>query len=112
MVTEGGVALARRLYLHAKEGGAVTAMDLSRMVIEMEKLLHERDVALAQCDRLAADLSKAHLDIVPWIEKAGAASRDAAEGARAQIAAAVERALENGTSVRKAIQRAKLTGEA
>lgn len=111
-MTEGGVALARRLYLHAKDGGAVTAMDLSRIVIEMEKLLHERDVALAQCDRLAADLSKAQLDIVPWIKKAGAAKAVGMEEAHAHLSAAVERALENGTSVRKAIQQAKLTGDA
>lgn len=107
-MTDGGVALARRLYLHAKYGGAVTVMDLSRLVIEIEKLLHERDVALAQCDRLAADLSKAHLDILPWIEKAGAAKAAGMEEAHAHLLAAVERALENGISVRKAIQQAKL----
>lgn len=106
-MSENGVALARRLYLHAKDGGAVTVMDLSRLVNEMEKILHERDVALAQCDRLAADLSKAHLDILPWIEKAGAAKAAGMEEARAQIEAAVERALEAGTSVRKAMRCAR-----
>lgn len=98
-MADGGVALARRLFIHVKEGGSVTAMDLSRLVSEMEKIQHECDmwraenakkqaaceqmgirilglesdlsVACSERDRLAADYAKAQRDIVVWIEKAG-----------------------------------------
>lgn len=65
-----GIALARRLFLHVKDGGSITAMDLSRLVMEMEKLQSARDIACSERDRLAADYAKAQLDIVKWIEKA------------------------------------------
>lgn len=68
---DSGVALARRLYLHAKEGGSVTAMDLSWLVAEMEKIQHERDMAQSERDRLAAEYAQAQRDIVVWIERAG-----------------------------------------
>lgn len=68
---ETGVALARRLFMHVKDGGTVTAMDLSRLVSEMEKIQHERNMAWAERDRLAADYARAQRDIVVWIEKAG-----------------------------------------
>lgn len=103
-MSENGAALARRLYLRVKDGGAVTAMDLLRVVAEIEKLERQGDLAQSERSRLAADLSKAQLDIVPWIEKAGAAKAAGMEEARAQIEAAVERALEAGTSVRKAMR--------
>lgn len=70
-MSDGGVALARRLFIHVKEGGSVTAMDLSRLVSEMEKIQHERNMAWAERDRLAADYAKAQRDMVVWIEKAG-----------------------------------------
>lgn len=70
-MAEEGTALARRLFLHAKDGGSITVMDLSRLVMEMEKLKHERDIACSERDRLAADYAKAQRDIVVWIEKAG-----------------------------------------
>lgn len=70
-MADDGVALARRLFIHVKEGGSVTAMDLSRLVSEMEKIQHERNMAWADRDRLAADYAKAQRDMVVWIEKAG-----------------------------------------
>lgn len=70
-MTDGGIALARRLFLHAKDGGSITAMDLSRLVQEMEKLQTQRDIACAERDRLAADYAKAQLAVLPWIEQAG-----------------------------------------
>lgn len=70
-MADDGVALARRLFIHVKEGGSVTAMDLSRLVSEMEKIQHERSMAWAERDRLAADYAKAQRDMVVWIEKAG-----------------------------------------
>ena len=72
-MTDGGIALARRLFLHAKDGGAITAMDLSRLVQEMEALQTQRDVAQAERLRLAEELSQAHRDIVTWIERCGGA---------------------------------------
>lgn len=66
-----GTALARRLYLHVKEGGSVTEIDMSRLVMEMERIQHERDLAQSERDRLAVDYAKAQRDIVIWIEKAG-----------------------------------------
>ena len=73
-MADDGVALARRLFLHVKDGGTVTAMDLSRLVSEMEKIQHERGMAWAERDRLATEYAKAQRDIVSWIEKAGRAS--------------------------------------
>ena len=101
-MADDGVALARRLFMHVKDGGTVTAMDLSRLVSEMEKIQAECDmwraenvkkqtaceqmgirisglqsdlgVACSERDRLAADYAKAQRDIVSWIEKAGKAS--------------------------------------
>lgn len=70
-MSEEGVALARRLFMHVKDGGTVTAMDLSRLVSEMEKIQHERGMAWAERDRLAADLSEAHKAILPWIDDVG-----------------------------------------
>ena len=98
-MSDDGVALARRLFMHVKDGGTVTAMDLSRLVSEMEKIQHERDmwrdenvkkqtaceqmgiritglqsdlnVACSERDRLAADLSEAHKAILPWIDDVG-----------------------------------------
>lgn len=69
-MSDAGVALARRLFMHVKDGGAITAMDLSRLVQEMESLQTQRNIACAERDRLAADYAKAQLDIVKWIEKA------------------------------------------
>lgn len=66
-----GTALARRLYLHVKEGGSVTEMDMSRLVMEMERIQHERDLAQSERDRLAADLATAQKAILPWIEQVG-----------------------------------------
>jgi len=68
-MSDDGVALARRLFMHVKDGGTVTAMDLSRLVSEMEKIQHERGMAWAERDRLAADLSEANNAILTWIEK-------------------------------------------
>ena len=98
-MADDGVALARRLFMHVKDGGTATAMDLSRLVSEMEKIQHERDmwrdenvkkqtaceqmgiritglqsdlnVACSERDRLAADLSEAHKAILPWIDDVG-----------------------------------------
>ena len=98
-MSDDGVALARRLFMHVKDGGTVTAMDLSRLVSEMEKIQHECDawrdenvkkqtaceqmgiritglqsdlnVACSERDRLAADLSEAHKAILPWIDDVG-----------------------------------------
>lgn len=72
-MTDEGVALARRLFLHAKDGGSITAMDLSRLVQKMEALQTQRDVAQAERLRLAEELSQAHRDIVIWIERCGGA---------------------------------------
>ena len=94
-----GTALARRLYLHVKEGGSITEMDMSRLVLEMEKIQRECDmwhgenvkkqeaceqmgvriiglesdltVACFERDRLAADLATAQKAVLPWIEQAG-----------------------------------------
>lgn len=68
---DSGVALARRLYLHAKDGGSVTAMDLSWLVAEMEKVQRDLDLARSERDRLATEHSKAQLAILPWIEQVG-----------------------------------------
>jgi hypothetical protein len=48
-------------------GAADEAIIISRAADEIEWLRGERN-------RLAADLAKAHRDIIPWIEKAGAAA--------------------------------------
>lgn len=66
-----GTALARRLYLHVKSGGVVTEMDMSRLVMEMERIQHECDLAQSERDRIAAEHSKAQLAILPWIEQVG-----------------------------------------
>ena len=66
-----GTALARRLYLHVREGGSVTEMDMSRLVIEMERIQHERNFAQSERDRLAVEHAKAQRAILPWIEQVG-----------------------------------------
>lgn len=96
-MADDGVALARRLFIHVKEGGSITAMDLSRLVSEMEKIQNERDmwraenakkqtaceqmgaritglvsdlsVACSERDRLSLDLAKAHYDALDWMKK-------------------------------------------
>lgn len=65
------IALARRLYLHVKDGGSVTAMDLSRLVAGMEALKSQRDVAQAERLRLAGELAKTEKAILPWIDDVG-----------------------------------------
>ena len=75
-MADDGVALARRLFMHVKDGGTVTAMDLSRLVSEMEKIQHERGMAWAERDRLAGEYAKAQQDIVAWIEKAKGVRHD------------------------------------
>lgn len=69
-MTDHGIALARRLYLHVEGGGSVTAGDMSRLVSEMERIQHARDMAQSERDRLAAEYAQAQRDIVKWIEKA------------------------------------------
>ena len=98
-MADNDIALARRLFLHVKDGGSVTAMDLSRLVAALEKLQRELDmwreenlkkqtaceqmgaritglqsdlaVACSERDRLAADLAEAHKAILPWIDDVG-----------------------------------------
>jgi len=70
-MSEEAIAQARRLYLHVKEGGSVTAIDMSRIVKSMEDMQAERDRLRQERDRLAADLAQAHRDILPWIEQVG-----------------------------------------
>lgn len=72
-MSDAGVALARRLFMHVKDGGTITAMDLSHLVQQMESLQTQRDVAQAERLRLAEELSQAHRDIVTWIERCGGA---------------------------------------
>lgn len=66
-----GIALARRLFLHVKDGGSITAMDLSRLVMEMESLQTQRDVAQAERLRLADELARTEKAILPWIDDVG-----------------------------------------
>lgn len=70
-MNDTGIALARRLYLHVKDGGSVTVMDLSRLVQEMESLQTQRDVAQAERLRLADELAKTEKAILPWIDDVG-----------------------------------------
>ena len=66
-----GIALARRLFLHAKDGGSITAMDLSRLVMEMESIQTQRDVAQAERLRLADELARTEKAILTWIDDVG-----------------------------------------
>lgn len=73
-MADSDIAVARRLFLHVKDGGSVTAMDMSRLVAAMERLERQRDVAQAERHRLASELSEAHLTIVKLMESAAAAN--------------------------------------
>lgn len=70
-MSDEGIALARRLFLHVKDGGSITAMDLSRLVQGMESLQTQRDVAQAERLRLADELARTEKAILPWIEQVG-----------------------------------------
>lgn len=82
MRSDTGVALARRLFLHVKDGGTVTTMDMSRLVVEMERVQSERDLAQSERDRLAAEYAKAQRDILVWMERAGQLNMPPKEGER------------------------------
>jgi hypothetical protein len=42
-MSDSAVAQARRLYMHSKNDGRITAMDMSRLVASMELLQSERN---------------------------------------------------------------------
>ena len=70
-MSDEGIAFARRLFLHVKDGGSITAMDLSRLVQEMEALQTQRDVAQAERLRLADELARTEKAILPWFVQVG-----------------------------------------
>jgi alkylhydroperoxidase family enzyme len=70
-MSDEGVALARRLFLHVKDGGSVSAMEMSRLVMAMESLQTQRDTAHGERMRLADELAEAEKAILPWIDDVG-----------------------------------------
>lgn len=42
-MSDEAIAQARRLYMHVKNSGRITAMDMARLVAAMEQMLAERD---------------------------------------------------------------------
>ena len=87
-MSDEGVALARRLFLHVKDGGSVTVMDMSRLVMAVESIQTQRDMAQGERMRLAGELSSASSSLAAWVEKASVleAERDTARAALRDIA--------------------------
>lgn len=69
-MSDATLALARRLYLHALSGGRVGSQDLGRIIVGLERLRQDCELAQSERDRLAGELARAQRDIVAWMERA------------------------------------------
>ena len=69
-MADDGVALARRLFMHVKDGGSVSVMEMSRLVMAMESIQTQRDMAQGERMRLAGELSSASSSLTAWMKKA------------------------------------------